>query len=68
MARWFAYGGSLHNFYMLVGGNNYDREAALGITTAYAPDAAIDNLLLRAPKCANAKCRSNRSAHGIPAW
>lgn len=50
MARWFAYGGALHNFYMFTGGNNYGREAALGITTAYAPDAPVDNLLLRAPK------------------
>jgi hypothetical protein len=52
MARWFAYGGSWHNFYMLAGGNNYGLTAAQNITTAYAPDAPIDNLLLRAPKYA----------------
>jgi hypothetical protein len=50
IARWFAYGGALHNFYMLTGGNSYGRQAALGMTTGYAPDAAIDNLLLKSTK------------------
>jgi hypothetical protein len=43
---------ALHNFYMLTGGNNYGRMAALHVATAYAPDTPIDNLLLRAPKYA----------------
>ena len=32
---------------MLTGGNNYGRQAGGEVTTAYAPDTAIDNLLLR---------------------
>ena len=33
MARFFAYGGSYHNFYMLTGGNNYERRAGGEVTT-----------------------------------
>jgi hypothetical protein len=47
IARFFAYGGSYHNFYMLTGGNNYGLRAGRDATTAYAPDTVIDNLLLR---------------------
>ena len=47
IARFFAWGGSYHNFYMLTGGNNYERKAGGVVTTAYAPDTVIDNLLLR---------------------
>ena len=32
---------------MLTGGNNYERKAGGVVTTAYAPDTVIDNLLLR---------------------
>ena len=47
IARFFAFGGSWHNFYMLTGGNNYGRQAGGDVVTAYAPDTAIDFLLLR---------------------
>lgn len=47
IARFFAYGGAYHNFYMLTGGNNYGLRAGRDATTAYAPDTAIDNFLLR---------------------
>jgi beta-galactosidase len=47
IARFLAFGGSYHNFYMLTGGNNYGLRAGRDTTTAYAPDTAIDNLLLR---------------------
>ena len=46
-ARAVALGFTLHNFYMLAGGSNFGLSAAQGVTTAYAPDAAIDSLLLR---------------------
>jgi hypothetical protein len=36
-----------HNFYMLSGGSNFGYSAAWGVTTAYAPDTAIDSYLLR---------------------
>ena len=42
-----AHGGSWHNFYMLTGGNNYAKQAGGEVVTAYAPDTAIDFLLLR---------------------
>ena len=47
IARFFAHGGSYHNLYMLTGGNNYGLRAGRDATTAYAPDTAIDNFLLR---------------------
>jgi Glycosyl hydrolases family 35 len=47
IARFLAYGGAYHNFYMLTGGNNFERRAGRDATTAYAPDTVIDNLLLR---------------------
>ena len=47
IGRFFAYGGAWHNFYMLTGGNNYGRQAGGQVVTAYAPDTAIDYLLLR---------------------
>ena len=47
IARFFAFGGSWHNLYMLAGGNNYGRQAGGNTVTAYAPDTAIDFLLLR---------------------
>ena len=47
IARFFAFGGSWHNFYMLTGGNNYGRQSGGQVVTAYAPDTAIDYLLLR---------------------
>ena len=47
VARSFAYGFTHHNFYMLTGGANFGYSAADGVTTAYAPDTAIDYLLLR---------------------
>ncbi|TDH69273.1 hypothetical protein CCR75_002881 [Bremia lactucae] len=36
VARWFAVGGAVHNYYMYHGGNNYGRAAAAGVTTKYA--------------------------------
>jgi hypothetical protein len=47
VARFVSYGGTHHNFYMLTGGSNFGYSAADGVTTAYAPDTAIDFLLLR---------------------
>jgi len=47
IGRFFAYGGAWHNFYMLTGGNNYGRQAGGISVTGYAPDVAIDYLLLR---------------------
>eukprot|EP00050_Salpingoeca_kvevrii_P009598 m.3803 g.3803 ORF g.3803 m.3803 type:complete len:916 (+) comp2353_c0_seq2:127-2874(+) len=47
MARFFAFGGSWHNLYMLSGGNNYGLQAGGDVVTAYAPDTVIDYLLLR---------------------
>lgn len=47
VARWFAFGGSWHNFYMLTGGNNYGRQAGGTVVTAYAPDTPIDSFFLR---------------------
>jgi Glycosyl hydrolases family 35 len=47
IARFLAFGGSYHNFYMLTGGNNYGLRAGGDTATAYAPDTAIDNLFLR---------------------
>jgi hypothetical protein len=47
IARFFAYGGSWHNFYMLTGGNNYGRLSGGEVVTAYAPDTVIDYLFLR---------------------
>jgi len=47
VARFISLGGSYHNFYMLTGGSNFGYSAADGVTTAYAPDTAIDFLLLR---------------------
>jgi hypothetical protein len=55
MARFFSYGGSYHNIYMLTGGNNYERRAGRDITTAYAPGTVIDNLLLRHKNLPTAK-------------
>ncbi|KAL7693572.1 putative target SNARE coiled-coil domain, glycoside hydrolase, family 35, syntaxin [Plasmopara halstedii] len=36
VARWFAVGGAVHNYYMYYGGNNYGRAASAGVTTKYA--------------------------------
>lgn len=47
IARFVAHGGSWHNFYMLTGGNNYAKQSGGDVVTAYAPDTAIDFLLLR---------------------
>lgn len=47
ISRALAYGLSFHNFYMLSGGSNFGYSAAWGVTTAYAPDTAIDSYLLR---------------------
>jgi hypothetical protein len=47
IARSLAYGFSHHNFYMFTGGSNFGFSAADGVTTAYAPDTAVDWLLLR---------------------
>jgi hypothetical protein len=47
VARAYSLGFTHHNFYMLTGGSNFAYEAAYGVTTAYAPDTAIDWLLLR---------------------
>lgn len=47
VSRWLAFGGSYHNFYMITGGSNFGYSAADAVTTAYAPDTAIDYLLLR---------------------
>ena len=41
VARWFARGGALVNYYMAYGGNNYGRIAGNSMTTAYAQDAPI---------------------------
>lgn len=52
ISRWFAYGGTYHNFYMFHGGNNMGFEdsyrgatgtAAKGVVTAYAPDVMVDS-------------------------
>ena len=45
IARFLAYGGSWHNFYMVTGGNNYGYQAGGEVTTAYAQDTAINYLL-----------------------
>jgi hypothetical protein len=47
VARAISLGFTHHNFYMLTGGSNFGYSAAWGVTTAYAPDTAIDFLLLR---------------------
>lgn len=47
VSRSLAWGVTHHNFYMLTGGSNFAYSAANGVTTAYAPDTAIDYLLLR---------------------
>ena len=41
VARWFSRGGSLVNYYMLFGGNNYGTIAGASVTTAYAQDAPL---------------------------
>ena len=41
VARWFSRGGSLVNYYMLFGGNNYGTVAGASVTTAYAQDAPL---------------------------
>ena len=41
--RWYAMGGTYHNFYMFYGGNNFGRNAGGIVTTAYAPDAAVNS-------------------------
>ena len=56
IARWFAYGGTYHNFYMFHGGNNFGRSveydqtpwgatglAGRDVVTAYAPDVMVDS-------------------------
>ena len=40
--RWYALGGTYHNFYMMFGGNNYARNAGKNVITAYANDAPIN--------------------------
>ncbi len=40
--RWYALGGTYHNFYMLYGGNNFGRHAGRNVITAYANDAPIN--------------------------
>ena len=52
-ARAVALGLSHHNFYMLTGGSNFGYSAAEGVTTAYAPDTAIDAYL---PQVFNHRC------------
>eukprot|EP00931_Biecheleriopsis_adriatica_P078401 TRINITY_DN51862_c0_g1_i1.p1 TRINITY_DN51862_c0_g1~~TRINITY_DN51862_c0_g1_i1.p1 ORF type:complete len:888 (+),score=109.52 TRINITY_DN51862_c0_g1_i1:39-2666(+) len=47
IARWIAFGGSYHNFYMLTGGNNYGLKSGGEVATAYAPDTVVSNLLLK---------------------
>ena len=47
IARFFAYGGSWHNFYMLTGGSNFGRQSGGEVVTAYAPDTVISPMLLR---------------------
>ena len=47
VARSVSLGFTHHNFYMLTGGSNFAYSAADAVTTAYAPDTAIDFLLLR---------------------
>ena len=47
IARFFAFGGSWHNFYMVTGGNNYGLQSGGEVVTAYAPDTVVDSLLLR---------------------
>eukprot|EP00755_Sulcionema_specki_P016194 Sspe_Gene.61401::Locus_34073_Transcript_1_2_Confidence_0.500_Length_2681::g.61401::m.61401 len=49
IARFFAYGGGWHNFYMLTGGSNFARSAGGVVATAYAPDTVVNWLLLRHP-------------------
>ena len=41
--RWYALGGTYHNFYMLYGGNNFARNAGKNVATAYANDAPINS-------------------------
>ena len=47
VARFFAYGGTWHNHYMLTGGNNYGLQSGGEVVTSYAPDTVIDSFLLR---------------------
>jgi hypothetical protein len=50
VARWFSRGGSLVNYYMLMGGNNYGTIAGASVTTAYAQDAPVcPDLVLHEP-------------------
>ena len=46
-ARWVALGGAAHNYYILTGGTNWNLTSSENVVSAYAPDAAIDWLLLR---------------------
>jgi len=39
VARWYARGGSHHNYYMYFGGNNFGRDAGGGVATYYANGA-----------------------------
>ena len=41
VARWFARGAILHNYYMYCGGNNYGRTAGAGVQTRYADSAPL---------------------------
>eukprot|EP00823_Brevimastigomonas_motovehiculus_P001192 TRINITY_DN11711_c0_g1_i1.p1 TRINITY_DN11711_c0_g1~~TRINITY_DN11711_c0_g1_i1.p1 ORF type:complete len:759 (+),score=144.26 TRINITY_DN11711_c0_g1_i1:32-2308(+) len=41
IGRFFARGGSLHNYYMWFGGNNYARLASGGVTNIYADDVNL---------------------------
>jgi hypothetical protein len=52
ISRWFAYGGTYHNFYMFHGGNNMGFDgsyygatgtAGKGVVTAYEPDVMVDS-------------------------
>eukprot|EP01084_Bolivina_argentea_P306366 529409_1 len=40
--RWYALGGTYHNFYMMYGGTNFGRTAGKNVITAYANDAPIN--------------------------
>ncbi|RLN57031.1 hypothetical protein BBJ29_001361 [Phytophthora kernoviae] len=54
VARWFAVGGAVHNYYMYHGGNNYGRAASAGVTTMYA-----DGVNLHADGLSNEPKRSH---------
>eukprot|EP01112_Ceratiomyxa_fruticulosa_P015081 TRINITY_DN4394_c0_g2_i2.p1 TRINITY_DN4394_c0_g2~~TRINITY_DN4394_c0_g2_i2.p1 ORF type:complete len:692 (+),score=132.91 TRINITY_DN4394_c0_g2_i2:110-2185(+) len=46
ITRWFAAGGSLANYYMFAGGNNYERTAGAMVVTRYENDVFLDSFMV----------------------